>query len=56
VVNGQVAGIWKRTIKKDIIFVELQSFTNFNQFTMDLIDQTAHQYGYFFGKKIEIMP
>jgi hypothetical protein len=56
VINGQVAGIWKRTIKKDSIVVELQPFTNFDRSTVDLIDQTAHQYGYFFGKKIEIMP
>ena len=54
VVNGQVAGIWKRTINKDTLIVEIQHFTQVNQSIVDLIHQAAAQFGYFLDKKVEV--
>ncbi len=54
VVNGQVAGIWKRTNNKEIVTIEIQPFEKFDQLTMVLIDHAAKKYGSFSGKKIEI--
>ena len=51
VVNGQVTGIWKRTIKKDKVIVETEHFNQPNKITMELIEKAAQQYGDFLGKK-----
>lgn len=54
VVNGQVSGIWKRTIKKDTIIIEIQPFTLTDQSTQELIHHAASQYEHYIGKKLEI--
>jgi hypothetical protein len=54
VVNGQVMGIWKRTIQKDTILMEIQPFTPTDQSSMNLLSQTAIRYGHFSGKKIVV--
>lgn len=51
VVNGQVTGIWKRTIKKDKVIVETEHFNQPNKTTTDLIEKAARQFGDFLGKK-----
>jgi hypothetical protein len=51
VINGQVAGIWKRTIKKDSVFVEFDFFTPIPQFNTDLLEEKVVAYGEFLGKK-----
>jgi len=53
VVNGQVAGIWKRTINKDTMIVEIQPFAQVDQSIKNLIYQAAKQYAYFLGKKLD---
>jgi hypothetical protein len=54
VVNGQAAGIWKRTIQMDTMFLDIQPFTPLDQPIMDLMIQSAKQYGHFSGKKINV--
>jgi hypothetical protein len=54
VVNGQVTGIWKRTIKKDKVLVETELFTPLNPTTQSLIAKAAIGYGRFLEKKVEI--
>lgn len=54
VVNGQVTGIWKRTIKKDTIMVEIQPFAKNDQSTQELIHHAASQYEHFIGKNLKI--
>lgn len=54
VVNGQVTGIWKRTIRKDKVIVETEMFKQPGKTTMDLIEQAAIQFGHFLEKKPEI--
>jgi hypothetical protein len=54
VVNGQVKGIWKRTIKKDKVLVETSFFNNPDKTTMRLVEKAAMQYGHFLGLGAEI--
>jgi hypothetical protein len=54
VVNGQVTGTWKRTIKKDKVIMETKHFNQPNKPTMDLIEKAAQQFGDFLEKKTEI--
>jgi DNA glycosylase AlkZ-like len=53
-VNGQVAGIWKRTIEKDSILVEIQPFSPLDPSIVGLIDLASTHYEFFSGKKIMI--
>jgi hypothetical protein len=54
VVNGQVVGIWKRTIKKNTLLLELDYFTKPDKKIIRLIRDAAIQFGNFLGKKIEV--
>lgn len=52
--NGIVIGVWKRTIKKDKILVEAESFKPLNKKIKDSIEIEAIRYGNFLGKDVEI--
>lgn len=54
VVNGQVAGIWKRAKKKDKVIVETEMFYQPSKTTIDLIEKAAIHYGQFLSNEIEI--
>jgi hypothetical protein len=54
VIDGQVAGIWKRTIHKGSVIVEIQPFKQVDPSIMDLIHQAATQFGSFIEKKVEV--
>jgi len=54
VANGQVTGIWKRKIKKDELLIEMSSFLADEQFTADLINKAALEYGNFLNKQIKL--
>lgn len=51
VVNGQVIGIWKRTLKKDQVIVEPTFFKQPNQMTRNLVENVARQFGRFLEKE-----
>ena len=51
VVNGQVMGIWKRTIKKDKAIVEAKLFKQPNKTTKGLIIKASIEYGHFLQMK-----
>ena len=53
-VNGQVKGIWKRTIKKDRVVVETELFCKLGKTTLDKIEEAAAKFGRFIGKEVEI--
>ncbi len=53
--NGTVAGIWKRTTKKDRLALEMSPYQPLQQSTLDRIAAAAGQYGRFSGKEIEII-
>jgi hypothetical protein len=52
VINGLVKGVWKRTIKKDIVIIELSLFHPVNKKEMRGIEKAGERYGEFLGKKI----
>ena len=55
VVNGQVVGIWKRTIKKDKVVVEAEFFKQPNKATIIQIEKATVQYGCFLEKETELV-
>jgi hypothetical protein len=54
VCNGQIIGIWKRTVVKENMMLEIQLFPTDNSLPLDLIQKAADQYGRFSGKQITI--
>jgi hypothetical protein len=54
VVNGQVVGIWKRTIKNDQLLMTLIYFIQPDKYTIERIEETAMDFGIFEGKMIKI--
>jgi hypothetical protein len=54
VFNGQVIGIWKRTVVKENMMLEIQLFPTDNSLPLDLIRKAADQYGRFSGKQITL--
>lgn len=54
VVNGQVAGIWKRAIKRDQVRVETEFFERPDEITARPVEKASLQYGRFLGKKVEV--
>ena len=54
VVNGQVIGIWKRTIKKDTVFAETNCFKQPDMHTLKLVEKALKQYGHYLDKQIYI--
>ncbi len=54
-VNGKVAGVWKRTIKKNRVIIEPQFFQSAEEDIMKLLESAAVRYGDFLGQEVEIM-
>lgn len=54
IMDGVVAGIWKRTEKKDRILVDAVLFHEIGSDGRHEIEQAAARYGFFLGKDIEI--
>jgi hypothetical protein len=54
VINGQVAGIWKRTIKENRLLLELEYFIKPDNIIIRLIRDAATHFGNFLGMKIEV--
>lgn len=55
VVNGLVSGLWKRTTKKDKIFIEIDLFQRQNESVIRLINERVYKYGHFLNKITEII-
>jgi hypothetical protein len=53
--NGQVIGIWKRTIKNDKVFLETEFFNSPDASIKDKITASFASYAHFIGKKPEII-
>jgi hypothetical protein len=53
-VNGKVAGIWKRTVKKDKVMIEPQFFQSPDEDIMKMLESAAVGYGRFVGKEVEV--
>ena len=55
VVNGQVAGVWKRTIEKNKVIVETILFQENDKKTRNMIEKRARIFGKFLNKEIELL-
>lgn len=49
VIAGQVAGLWKRTLKKDKLILTLSPFASFSQAESQAIRPAAERYRHFMG-------
>lgn len=49
VIDGRVAGLWKRTLKKDKLILILSPFASFSQAESQAINPAAERYRYFMG-------
>jgi len=54
VINGQVRGTWKRTIKDDKVLIEIYLFDAHKNKIKNLKWENAERFGYFLNKKTEI--
>jgi hypothetical protein len=54
VINGHVTGIWKRTIKKDTVLVEVDFLQSHSKATKYLIEKEVETFGRFLSKKAEV--
>ena len=54
VVNGQVTGLWKRSIKKNQVIINLILFQPHNKTLRNLIEKNAYAFGYFLNKETEV--
>jgi hypothetical protein len=52
--NGIIIGVWKRTIRKDKILVEAETFKPLNKKIKEYIEIEAIRYGNFLGKDVEL--
>jgi len=55
VINGQVTGLWKRTIKNDKVIIETEFFRPHNKTELNLIKKASAPFGHFLEKKIEVI-
>jgi hypothetical protein len=55
ILNGQVAGLWKRTIIKEKVLVETFFFKQLNKSVKGLIEEKADAFGKFLARKAEVM-
>ena len=55
VVNGQVIGVWSRTIKKNTLLIGCQYFNPNITLPKDVAAETLKPFGDFHGLKIEII-
>ncbi len=56
VVDGQVTGLWKRTVKKDRVLVETSFFHSPDRHTYALVEAAAETFGKFLGTSGSVIP
>ena len=54
VVDGQVVGTWKRTLKKDKIIIAISPFTSLTKTQSRVVAAAADRYGAFLGLPVEL--
>lgn len=55
VIDGEVTGLWKRTIKNDTVSIETEFFRAHNKATKMRIEETAEKFGRFLDKKVKVI-
>jgi hypothetical protein len=54
VIDGEVVGIWKRTLQNESIRIEIQPFIQLDPAIKEKIVEATARYGSFLGKEIEL--
>jgi len=54
ILDGQIVGGWRRTLKKDAVIVELNLLTNLTKTENQAVMEAVDQYGKFLGLPVEI--
>jgi len=54
VIDGQVAGIWKRTLKKSAVVIAPTWFIDPKKTQVRALAQAAGRYGEFLGLRVEV--
>jgi hypothetical protein len=54
VVDGQVAGVWTKTEKKDAIHIEVNMLTPLSEANWKKLELTTRRYAKFYGKEVII--
>lgn len=55
VVNGQVNGLWKRTVKKDSVNIQIDSFQQNDETIKKLINEKVNRFSLFLGKEANLV-
>jgi hypothetical protein len=55
VINGQIAGTWKRTLKKDTVVIEASAFRRQSKAATRAVATAARQYGEFHGLHVKLI-
>jgi len=55
IMNGKVKGIWKRTLKKDTVIIEISTFQPFTNMLQEMIEEKTLAYGSFIGRKAVLL-
>jgi hypothetical protein len=55
IINGQVAGAWKRSIKKNNVEIKLKFFTSINKSNKELIKIEIEKFEHFIGKPVKMI-
>lgn len=54
VVDGQVVGTWKRTLRKDSVLIETNIYTQLTKDVQRAVVAAARRYGEFLGLPVEL--
>jgi hypothetical protein len=49
VVDGRIVGTWKRSLKKDVVILEMNTFSRLTAAAKRTIAVASHRYGVFLG-------
>jgi hypothetical protein len=55
ILDGQIVGGWRRTVKKNAVLLEFRLITNLTTAQQDAVDQAANRYGEFMQLPVEVV-
>jgi len=54
VIDGRVAGTWRRTLARDTVVIEATAFSSFSRSDKDAVASAARRYARFLGTPVTI--
>ena len=55
VINGQISGLWKKTVNKDLLIIEINHFRPHSNIEIKLLEEAAEFYGYYYQQKVKVL-